>query len=62
MRRFPPIMANNSYHVAEMQGLYGPFTIAERVVQKIWLRGDFDHRCAQGLLGWILERETRASG
>lgn len=24
-----------------MQGLYGPFTIAERVVQKIWLRGDF---------------------
>ena len=36
-------MANNSKHVAEMQGLYGPFTIAERVVQKIWLRGDFDH-------------------
>jgi len=29
-------------HVAEMQGLYGPFTLAERVVQKIWLRGDFD--------------------
>ena len=25
-----------------MQGLYGPFTMAERVVQKIWLRGDFD--------------------
>ncbi len=25
-----------------MQGLYGPFTITERVVQKIWLRGDFD--------------------
>ena len=24
-----------------MQGLYGPFTIAERVVQKIWLRRDF---------------------
>jgi hypothetical protein len=27
--------------VREMQGLYGPFTIAERVVQKIWLRRDF---------------------
>ncbi len=27
-----------------MQGLYGPFTIAERVVQKIWLRSDFDTR------------------
>ncbi len=24
-----------------MQGLYGPYTIAERVVQKIWLRRDF---------------------
>lgn len=30
--------------VHEMQGLYGPFTIAERVVQKIWLRQDFDTR------------------
>ncbi|MEI6108211.1 MAG: DUF2851 family protein [Opitutae bacterium] len=29
-------------HVAELQGLYGPFTMAERVVQKIWLRGDFN--------------------
>jgi hypothetical protein len=28
--------------VEEMQGLYGPFTIAERVVQKIWLRRDFE--------------------
>ena len=25
-----------------MQGLYGPFTMAERVVQKIWLRRDFE--------------------
>ncbi len=39
-------MANKSNHVAEMQGLYGPFTVAERVVQKIWLRGDFDHHRA----------------
>lgn len=34
-------MANTIQHVAEMQGLYGPFTLTERVVQKIWLRGDF---------------------
>ncbi|HVZ65509.1 MAG TPA: DUF2851 family protein [Lacunisphaera sp.] len=34
-------MAPTNFQVAEMQGLYGPFTIAERVVQKIWLRGDF---------------------
>ena len=34
-------MASTNSQVAEMQGLYGPFTIAERVVQKIWLRGDF---------------------
>jgi len=27
--------------VEEMQGLYGPFTLTERVVQKIWLRQDF---------------------
>src|SRR5687767_818697 len=35
-------MAHKTDHVAEMQGLYGPFTLTERVVQKIWLRGDFD--------------------
>ena len=35
-------MATKDNQVAEMQGLYGPFTLAERVVQKIWLRGDFD--------------------
>ena len=34
-------MATTNHEVAEMQGLYGPFTMAERVVQKIWLRGDF---------------------
>ncbi|HVT74181.1 MAG TPA: DUF2851 family protein [Lacunisphaera sp.] len=34
-------MATTNFQVAEMQGLYGPYTIAERVVQKIWLRGDF---------------------
>jgi len=37
-------MATTVEQVHEMQGLYGPFTIAERVVQKIWLRQDFDTR------------------
>jgi hypothetical protein len=33
--------------VAEFQGLYGPFTVSERVLQKIWMRGDFNlvHAC-----------------
>lgn len=42
MRRSAGNMATSENHVAEMQGLYGPFTLTERVVQKIWLRGDFD--------------------
>lgn len=28
--------------VAEIQGLYGAFSFAEKLLQKIWLRGDFD--------------------
>ena len=28
--------------VAEIQGLYGPFSVTERLLQKIWLRGEFD--------------------
>ncbi len=35
-------MAFLTDQVREMQGLYGPFTLTERVVQKIWLRQDFD--------------------
>ncbi len=27
--------------VHEVQGLYGPFSISEKVIQKIWLHGDF---------------------
>src|SRR5258708_32298315 len=53
-------MANNSNHVAEMQGLYGPFTIAERVVQKIWLRGDFDH--CRAVLADGRKLEIRSAG
>lgn len=40
-RRFPAMALPKSTAVAEFQGLYGPFTIAEKVVQKIWLHGDF---------------------
>ncbi len=30
------------WNVAEIQGLYGPFTFTERLLQKIWARGEFD--------------------
>lgn len=29
--------------LAEIQGLYGAFTFSEKLLQKIWLRRDFDH-------------------
>jgi hypothetical protein len=37
--------------VQEVQGLYGPFSISEKVIQKIWLQGDYyqqDLRTASG--------------
>ena len=33
--------------VAEIQGLYGPFSFPEKLLQKIWLRGDFDRSGAR---------------
>ena len=38
----------NSAHetVGELQGLYGPFTFPEKLLQKVWLRGEFDHERA----------------
>ena len=53
-------MANSNNHVAELQGLYGPFTMAERVVQKIWLQRDFDHTKAVLTDGRTLE--VRSTG
>lgn len=44
--------------VQEMQGLYGPFTIAERVVQKMWLRRDFEQTGLRLLDGRPLEIRT----
>lgn len=32
--------------VAELQGLYGPFAFPERLLQKIWFRGDFERNRA----------------
>ncbi len=32
--------------VEEIQGLYGPFSFPEKLLQQIWLRGDFDTRGA----------------
>mgnify|MGYP005852692467 CR=1 FL=1 len=37
--------------VQEIQGLYGPFSLSERVLQKIWLRGDFDQTGLQTVSG-----------
>lgn len=30
--------------VQEVQGLYGPFSVSEKIIQKIWLQGDFYQR------------------
>jgi len=35
------------WSVAEIQGLYGPFVFTERLLQKIWLRGEFDSSRAE---------------
>lgn len=48
-------MAKPHDSVAEMQGLYGPFTMAERVVQKIWLQQDFSAASARLEDGRTLE-------
>jgi hypothetical protein len=34
--------SGQDWRVAEIQGLYGPFTFSERLLQKIWLRGEYD--------------------
>ncbi|MFM1746537.1 MAG: hypothetical protein RLZZ188_203 [Verrucomicrobiota bacterium] len=33
--------------VAELQGIHGAFSFPERILQKIWLRGDFDRAAAR---------------
>ncbi|MCX6955297.1 MAG: DUF2851 family protein, partial [Verrucomicrobia bacterium] len=39
-------MSQPSPAVAEIQGLYGPFSFPEKLLQKIWLRGDFNAAAA----------------
>ena len=39
---FLPAHISPTPRVAEIQGLYGPFSFPEKLLQKIWLRGDFD--------------------
>ncbi len=40
--------------VAEVQGLYGPFSFPERLLQKIWQRGDYDGAAARIVGGRVL--------
>jgi len=42
----PLVPAGVRLTVAEIQGLYGPFSFSEKLFQKIWLRVDFDRRSA----------------
>ena len=37
-----PAVEFSATRVAEIQGLYGAFSFPEKLLQKIWLRGDFD--------------------
>ncbi len=42
-----PVMNVPAPAVAEIQGLYGPFSFPEKLLQKIWLRGDFSRENAR---------------
>ncbi|MDV7393417.1 DUF2851 family protein, partial [Arthrospira platensis SPKY1] len=44
-----------SDQVQEIQGLYGPFTVAERVLQKAWLRRYFSPGTLYLKSGKVLE-------
>jgi hypothetical protein len=42
-------------YVAEIEGEYGPLTISERLVQKIWIRGEFPQKGLKTLEGRSLD-------
>jgi hypothetical protein len=42
----PPFDAPFAEHLEEIQGLYGAFSFPEKILQKIWLRGDFNRAAA----------------
>jgi hypothetical protein len=46
--------AEISHGVAEVQGFYGPFSFPEQLLQKIWLRGEFDRAAARTMDGRAL--------
>jgi len=41
------VIAGTDPCVAELQGIHGAFAFPERLLQKIWLRGDFDRAAAR---------------
>jgi hypothetical protein len=49
-------------HVEEIQGLYGPFILTERVVQKVWLRQDYAMAGLQTVSGKTLEVKDPGGG
>lgn len=57
MSNHPPSFATTetSGAVAEVQGLYGAFSFPERLLQKIWQRGDFDGLSARTADGRALK-------
>ncbi|MFM1851183.1 MAG: hypothetical protein RIS54_867 [Verrucomicrobiota bacterium] len=51
--------AKTTQMVAEVQGLYGPFTFSELLLQRIWARGDFDQTRLQTVDGRRVTVEHR---
>ena len=47
--------AGTDYSVAEIPGLYGAFTFTEKLLQKLWLRGDFERHALRTEDGRRLE-------
>src|SRR5687768_3950035 len=41
-----PDIETSALAVSEIQGLYGAFSFPEKLLQKIWLRGDFNRAAA----------------
>lgn len=46
-----PSFSSSFGGVAELQGLYGPFSFPEKLLQKIWLQGEFDRTQCVALNG-----------
>lgn len=55
-RRRHNVIRDNG-RVCEIQGLYGPYTVSERILQKIWLRQDFSGASLETVSGRRLQVE-----